>query len=409
MWSSAVVAALLFQSASAKAPDWQAEGLRALEQKNYPAAIEALNKAVAAEPQDFSLHFNLALAESLANRDAEAITEYRKTLEVKPGLYQANLNLGILLLRNKQPDAAAAVLDQARTTKPSEFRPAVYLADALLAAGKFEPAQEGYERALKLKPDSAEAEVGLARALARGAKLAEAAPHFDRAAQLDPAFKDSLLELADLYETGKMTAEAVALYRRFSENAAAQERAGTVLLAAGNTAEAVPCLENAVRLSPTSVNRMALASAYLRSKEMQKGAAVLNAALATDPRNYELRMMAGRALRDQKQYANAVNQFLQAAVLKGDSVEVWGEIAASAELSENFPQALAALDKVKALGGETPAHFYLRAIMLDKLKQLQPALDFYRQFLAAAQGKYPDEEFKARQRARILQRELSKK
>jgi tetratricopeptide (TPR) repeat protein len=409
MWPSAVAVALLFQSASTTVPDRQSEGLRALEQKNYPAAIEAFTKAVAAEPKDYSLHFNLALADSLSGLDAQAIAEYRKTLELKPGLYQANLNLGILLLRNKQTDAAVAVLQEAHTAKPGEFRPTLYLADALLESGKLEAAGNEYESALKLNSKSAAAELGLAHVLARRKQIAEAAPHFERAAELEPAYNDALLELADLYEADKKTEEAVALYSRFPENAAAQERAGEILLTAGNRAEAIPHLENAVRLSPTSANRLALATAYFGNKDLQKGIGVLNQALTADPKNYDLRMLAGRALRDQKQYPNAVNQFLQAASLKPDSLEAWGEIVTSCMLAENYPQALAALDKMKALGGETTPQLYLRAIMLDKLRQLPPALDYYQRFLAAAQGKYPDEEFKSRQRARIIQKELSKR
>ena len=149
MWPGAVIAALLFQSASPTAPDWRAEGLRALEQKNYSAAIEALTKAVAADPKDYSLHFNLALADSLAARDADGIAEYRKTLELKPDLYQANLNLGILLLRNKQAEAAMPVFEAARAAKPNEFRPAFYLAEALLASGKIDAAGDAYQAALK--------------------------------------------------------------------------------------------------------------------------------------------------------------------------------------------------------------------------------------------------------------------
>ena len=408
MWSGAVLVALLLQSAAAPASDLQSEGLKALEQKNYPAAIEALGKAVAADPKDYAAHFNLALAYSLAGRDAEAIGEYRKTLELKPGLYQADLNLGILLLRGKQPDAAVSVLEEARAAKPNEFRPAFYLAEAL-AASNSDQAVEAYQDALKIDPKSAAAELGLARVLVRRKEIAGAAPHFERAAEIDPAYGDALLELAELYERDQKTAEAVALYNKFPDNAAAQEHAGEMLAAAGNRAEAIPHLEAAVRISPTSANRSALAAAYFANKEAEKGIGALNQALAADPKNYELRMLAGRLVRDQKQYPAAVKQFQAAASLKPDSVEAWGELAASSVLAENHDQAFAALDKLKALGGETPPHLYLRAIMMDKLKQLKPALDYYQQFLAAAQGKYPDEEFKSRQRARIIQRELSKR
>src|SRR5947208_9326298 len=86
--------------------DFNAEGLKALEAQKYEAAAEYFSKAIAADPTDYSSHFHLALADSFLNKDSEAISEYRKVLEMKPGLYEAELNLGILLLRQKQPAEA---------------------------------------------------------------------------------------------------------------------------------------------------------------------------------------------------------------------------------------------------------------------------------------------------------------
>ncbi len=400
---------LLWLQAPSAAADSLAAGLRALEQNDYPAAVEALTKAAAADPKDYSVRFNLALAESLAGRDREAIEDYRKTLELKPDLYQANLNLGILLLRNKQAEAALSPLEAARAAKPAELRPSLYYADALLAAGRFDAAVDAFQNVLKLKADSAAAESGLGRALARKGQLDAAAGHLENAARLDATFADGLLELGELYEKDKRVAEAAALYAKFPDNAAAQERAGQLLLVAGNKAEAVPHLEAAVRLSPSSANRLALATAYFGTKELDKGLKTLNEALAADPRNFDLRMLAGRALRDMKQYPNAAKQFMTAVNLKPDSVEAWNELAASLVLGDNYEPAIAALDKLKTLGAESPSHLYLRAIMLDKMKLLPEALDYYNRFLAASHDKFPDEEFKARQRARIIQRELSKR
>src|ERR1700683_2380019 len=93
--------------------DFLAEGLKALD-ANQPAAAEPLlRQAVEADANDFSAHFNLALALSLQQKDAEAIQELRRTLELKPGLYQADSNLGTLLLRNKRAAEAVPVLKEA--------------------------------------------------------------------------------------------------------------------------------------------------------------------------------------------------------------------------------------------------------------------------------------------------------
>lgn len=406
---AALACAFLFQSGATAKVDWQAEGLKALEAKNYPAAIEALSKVVAADPGDYGAHFNLGLAYSLDHKDPQAIAEFQKTLELKPGLPQAVTNLAILLLRNKDVAAATPLLRQAHQAKPADARMAMYLGDALVAQNQLAEAADAYTSALQSDPKSAPSELGLAHVYAKQGKLSEADEHFKKAAALDPSYKESLLELADLYERAHQNSEAIAIYREFPNNPAAQERAGELLLEAGDGAGAAALLETAVQSSPTSANRLALATAYFKAKQYDKGLTVLGAAIQADKNNFDLRMLAGRALRDERKYPEAAAQFLTATQLKPSEVKPWSELAAVTTLAENYPQALAALDQVKALGGETSSHMYLRAIILDKLKQLKPALAAYESFLATSGGKYPDEEFKARQRARIIKQELSRR
>ena len=115
-------------------------------------------------------------------------------------------------------------------------------------------------------------------------------------------------------------------------------------------------------------------------------------------------MFYGRLLRDQKKYAPASEQFLSATKLKPDSLEAWNELTSMLVLLKNYPAALETIEKSRQLGGETAAYHWFRAIMLDALKQYKPALESYRRFLEMSQNKSPDEEFKARQRVRILTR-----
>src|SRR5882672_1645211 len=116
MWAAA--AFFLFLQA-----DYTTEGMKALDEGKYEAAAQAFNKAIAADSKDYFAHFNLAMAYTLLERDPEAVTEYRKTLELKPGLYEAQLNGGIVLLRQKNPLEALPLFEQAAAQKPQEFRP----------------------------------------------------------------------------------------------------------------------------------------------------------------------------------------------------------------------------------------------------------------------------------------------
>jgi tetratricopeptide (TPR) repeat protein len=403
MWAAAVLLVLFLTV------DHSEEGRKALEAQDYAAAARHFAQAAAADPQDYAARFHLALSNSLIEKDEEAIQDYRKVLELKPGLYQAELNLGILLLRQKRAAEAVPLLRSAADARPGEFRPRYYLAEGLLAAGEPAKAAEHYTAALGIDPKSAAAELGMGRALARQDRLSEAVPHFVRAAGLDPGFEDALLELANLHEKAGQPAEAAAIYRRFPDNVAAQERLAELLLDSKQYAEAIPRLEEVYRKDPTPATRAALAAAYLFDKQPDKALPLLEESVGADGGNYDIRMMFARALRDAKQYAPAAQQFLEAARTRPDSREAWNDLAAMLYLTGNYPQSLAALERAHKLGDVSPANHYFRAITQDRMRDLPAALESYRKFLEASQGKNPDEEFKARQRVRIIEKELSKR
>jgi tetratricopeptide (TPR) repeat protein len=399
------VAVLFF----APPPDFLADGLKALD-ANQPAAAEPLlRQAVAADAADFSAHFNLALALSLQQKDAEAIQELRRTLELKPGLYPADVNLGTLLLRNKKPAEALPVLKEAAATRPKEPHANLLYGEALFETGDVAAAGDYYRAASALDPKSAAALAGLARCELKLGNLSDAAQHFRAAAASDPQYKGALLELGGEYERARKIPEAIAIYREFPENAAAKERLAHLLVDNGNFADAIPALEAAVGQSPSVANRLALADAYKLNKQTDKAIEQLQLAMASEPANYDVRMDLGRELRDQRKFVPAAQQFAAAAKIHPGEVKAWNELAAVLVVNEDYAGGLAALDRVRALGKEVPGDFFYRAISLEKLRQPKPALEAYRQFLAADGGKLPDQEFQARQRVRIIEAELNRK
>jgi tetratricopeptide (TPR) repeat protein len=406
-WLAAV--AWLFLVVSAAAEDPAADGLKALDAKDYGFAAQEFTKAVAADPKDYTAHFNLALANTFLGKPAEAIAGYKKVLELQPGLYEAQLNLGIVLLGQKRAGDALPYLDAAAGQKPKEPRPRLYLSLALLTTGDFEKAAQSYQATLELDPKSAPAELGLARALARQNKLADADPHFRRAAELSPAYRDNLLELAELYEKADRKAEAIPLYREFPENAAARERLGLLLLESGDAAGAIPQLEWAVTQSPTPANRLALAQAYRKNNESDKAAPLLAAAVEAAPADLDLRMSYARELRDLRRFQDAAEQFGRLAQAKPDWVQAWNELAGVEVMLENYPQALAALDHVRALKAEIPGDYFFRAMVLDRMHARKDAIAEYQKFLSVSKGEFPNQEFQARQRIRILELDLGKR
>jgi tetratricopeptide (TPR) repeat protein len=397
------LAASLFAQENPLAP-----ALKALDEGRFEAAVELLTKAVAADPADVSAHFNLALAYSLLDKDAQAIPEYRKVLELDPDIYEAHINLGQVLLRAKDPAAAIPHLRRAATEKPADFRASYYLAEALAETGQLAEAIPAYTSAVSIDPNSANAEFGLGRTLARLGRRIEAGPHYRKAVALDPKLKSFLLELATLHEQQKEFPEALSLYREFPEDPAALERIGLLSLQLNRFDDAAAALEASVRVSPTPANRLALAQAYVKLDQLPKAEPLL-AQLATVERdNFDLRMLYARVLRDQRKLTEAAIQFQDATRIRPDAAPAWSELAGMLILIEQYPQAINALDRVKALGAENAGHMFFRATTLDRLRLQKEALEYYKKFLENSTTN-PDQEFQARQRIRVLELELGKR
>jgi tetratricopeptide (TPR) repeat protein len=341
--------------------DYLEQATRALDADQPAVAEPLLRKAIEAHPKDYFAHFNLALALSMQAKDAEAIAEFRTTLEEKPGLYEAELNLGMVLLRSKQSAAALEVLKQAVETKPADATVNFYLAQAFLDTGDAEQALAHFRVVAEVDPKSPRAQLGIGRCLVRQGKLADAEPYYQAAGKLDLDYRDQLVELAEAYEKANRIPAAIAIYRQLGDKPGVAQR--------------IAQLEHPAPAGPSEYER------------------VLNAA---------------KGLRDTHQAQQAAQQFLVAAKLRPDAPEPWRELAALLIEAKNYTPGLEALDRAKALAPERTGELYFRAIALDGLRQHKPAIEAYQKFLAVAGGKFPDQEFLARQRVRIIEEEIKR-
>lgn len=394
---------LMLAALWAQASDPAAEGLKALEQDKFAEAAAAFEKVVAADPKSVAGFFNLGFAYSMLEKDEPAIRAYQQALALEKDLPEARLNLGIVLLRNKRAAEAMSELKAALPKKPAA-KP--YLAEALLQTGQPAEAEALYR---ELDPKTAVAQAGLARALTAQGKIADAVTAYQRAAELDPSYRDAIVELGSSLEASGRKKEAIDVYAKATPTVAIVERLGILRLETGDLPGAIGALEAVVKQSPTAANRFALATALLRNSEPAKAVPVLEGAVAAEPKNLDLRMMLGRLLRDQKQFIPAARQFAEAAQLAPDKLEAWKELSAMLIQTKNYAAAIQALDRVEKLGDTSAAIDFFRALVYDQQQMYKEALPAYQRFLERAGGKFPDEEFKARQRVKVIQKELNRR
>jgi tetratricopeptide (TPR) repeat protein len=72
------------------------EAQKDIDKSDFAAAIDPLQKVIAAEPDAAFPHFQLAYVFTALQRDADARTEYERVIAIDPKMAAAYLNLGIL-------------------------------------------------------------------------------------------------------------------------------------------------------------------------------------------------------------------------------------------------------------------------------------------------------------------------
>ena len=187
-----------------------------IDQNQFEAAIPPLQKVLADQPDFAYGHFQLAYVYTALKKSKEAQVEYQRAAQLDPKMSAAYVNLGMLLLDNREDAAAVAPLRKAVELLPAESRPRYLLAVALDRSGDRRGAAESFEALLHLDPNDITAIEYLGWMNLRSGKPAEAETRFRHAVEVAPQGADGFRGLAESLVAQKKP-EAVAVYRQYLE------------------------------------------------------------------------------------------------------------------------------------------------------------------------------------------------
>lgn len=379
-----------------------------MDAKNFTGARGLLDAYLSAHLTDARALFDRGYVEDAQNHSAAAAGYYRKAIAADPNQFESRLALGLILARDGQakdareqleaatklnpdppnpaakaqayralaqlvritdPDAAKQALLQALAMSPETVGDTLLTAEIADAEGDSDTAEAAYRRALNVQPESSTAIAGLVHLLIAQKKYAEAEPLIKTALVRDP------------------------------DDPALNTQLATVLSAEGKQSEAVASLEKLHQQQPqnTPVTRM-LADAYAESGQAAKADPLYVQALQASPNDPDLLTARGEELIRQKRNAEALPLLQRAVKLKPDDVDAWSSVAFAASETHQPQLVLEALSMRSKYMTETPATYFLRATAYDTLHQTKLAAENYHQFLAAANGKFPDQEWQAKHR-----------
>jgi type IV pilus assembly protein PilF len=150
----------------------------------FSDALQAVDQAIALQPQNAVLRNFSGQIYFLAGRDAQAEQALRKALELDPYLTDAHNNLGAVFDRTGRKDEAEKEFRSALTDPAYPTPEKAYLNLGVLYAsqGRDEEAVKAIRRAVEVNPKYYQAHFQLASTLDRLGKIEEAASEYEVAA-----------------------------------------------------------------------------------------------------------------------------------------------------------------------------------------------------------------------------------
>ena len=384
-----------------------------IDQHDFEAARPLLQKYLSQNPGDARALFDLGYVEDAGGHDEAAAANYRKAIAADPNQFEAHLALGLLLAHQAKFDQAREQLEQATRLSPQPPNAAAeaeaYRSLAELDRSSDPPAaRNALVAALKLSPETPNDLLLTAQIAEANNDLELAQTAYQRLLASHPAPSASLQSaanagLAQLLLKQKKYSDAEPLLKsaleRDPRDPGLNAQLATALLAQGKDDEALPVLETLRQLEPgnASVDQM-LADAYSQAGHPEKADPIYARMAKAQPENEDILASQGENLLRERQYLQAQTVLERAVQLKPDDGDAWSGLAFAASENKQYSIALHALTMRAKYLAETPATYFLWATSYDNLHQSKQAQEFYHKFLAAADGKFPDQEWQAKHR-----------
>jgi len=395
----------------------------AIAAQHFDTAKKLLLAITAQDQKNARAFYDLGYVDQALHDKTAAEADYRAAIAADPKSFEAHAGLGMLLI-DKDRAASIAELETAATLTPAA-NAAAAKADVLRTLAHLhadhEPAKASDEliAAIQLTGETKEDTelTGYIAGILGDATDAEAA--YRRVLAQEPGDPETVYALSSvliheqkLDEAETMLQSAYTAHPEFYPLAAQLARLYTLQ---NEPEKATPLLEavHAQHPQDAATTRM-LAGIYGRAGDARADA-LYQQLLAARLDDIALLAAFGDSLIRQKKFGTAQQTLQKADTLflakpdsfpaTDDRVQLTGSLAFAASENNEYALVLTALDQRLQYAAETPATLFLRATANDHLHHLVLARSLYKQFLAVAADKYPDETWEAKHRLVALAHE----
>jgi Flp pilus assembly protein TadD len=411
------------QSTSAKTPSHSSAGEKedplapllqqaneAIDKMDFAAALDPLQKYIAQRPDEPYPHFQLGYAFAGLKRTQDARTEFSHAIALDPKIAAAHLNLGLVLM-DSDPAAAADAFRHAAELQPTESRPRFLTGFALEHAGKVPEAIEQYRAALALAPNDYEAHFALGRALLRSNEAGGAEEQFRAAVSSHGDSAPAKLGLASALlaeQKYQAASDALADYLKLKpEDRSAHFDRASALLHLSRYDDALAELDRADAGGAPSADSLKMrGEIFMQQQKWKEAGDALKLAISASPKDAEVAAWIGHVDIELHEYPAAAVILSQVNARDPQNTDALRDLSDALFLNENYSAALDAMDRLAKLETPKPGSWFVRAICYDKLSRKAEAIEAYQKFLDLDNGQHDTQDFQARHRIPVLQREL---
>lgn len=170
-----------------------------LESEKYHDAFVKYREASEYAPNDFDIHYGLALTNAKLHDEVGALDNVERALELNPDSVEALELQGRLRLKLQRYEAAIKSLQKAVRLKPDYTLAWLNLSSAYKLNGQIGAARNAAEKANETDPESASPHFALGEIYLGEQKLNEAITQYKKAIQKDEQHALAYLRLADIY------------------------------------------------------------------------------------------------------------------------------------------------------------------------------------------------------------------
>jgi len=304
-------------------------------------------------PASWMAYNNLATILLEKGQVDEAISHYRKALEIRSVDAMPHYNLGDALLRKGEVNAAISLYYKALELAPDSPATHINLGNVLLKQGQVDNAISHYRRALEIWPDDPAAHNNLGNALVKKGLADEAISHYQKALKSKPDYAQAHDNLSNaLLAQGRIN-EAISGYQKALEIKAADPFAhnnlGNALVQKGQLDEAIYHCQKALELRPNYAEaHLNLGNALFQKREVNAAISHYRKALEITP-SAKSHNNLGYALFQQGKRDEAMTEYGKALELQPDYEEALYNLGVGFQRNGQAHEALAHYQRALAI------------------------------------------------------------